>query len=149
MARPSQQKRVERPLAAPDPDEAAAVKRAAEALVSVCAPAANMNPEAIVFTVVSAWIIERTRLAAGRRLTETVAYDLGDARCRGVIEAALPSLGEALVDLPGDVAFFDLPKELVVNVILAGLYAAHDAAVSLNEANSFPFDDAIPFGGVS
>jgi hypothetical protein len=142
-ARPGQREKVKPPERAADPEEEAALARAVAVLRSL-APGAT-NPEAITIAVISSWIVERTRLSAGKRLTSNLAFDLGDSRTRGIVEAALPGIGAKLAHLPADKPFFKLEKGQVVDAFTAGIFGAHAAAVSLGELGQFPFDDVIPF----
>lgn len=142
-ARTGQREKVKPPERAADPEEEAALTRAVATLRSL-APGAS-NPEAVATAVISAWIIERTRLSSGKRLYSHLVFDLQDARTRGVVEAALPLIGERLAHLPADKPLFALSKAEVVDVITTGVFASHAAAVSLGELGAYPFDDVIPF----
>lgn len=130
-----------RPIAGPDADEVESLGVAAAELKMLC-PAVS-NAEAVASAVISKWIIERTRRTAGARLTETVAFDLGDAQTRGMLEAALPQIGAVLATLPADVPLFSLSKPQVVDVLTAGVQAWREAAVALGEAPGFPMDDGL------
>lgn len=132
---------------APNPDyqEEAALERAEQAIMRF-APG-TFSPRATAAVAISEWIIARTSMAASIRMNADLMFDLGDARMRGFIEAALPAIGGALAHLPADVPLFGLEKAQVVDVIMAGIRGAQEAAVSANESLGFPFDDVIPFGG--
>jgi hypothetical protein len=86
-------------------------------------------------------------MAASVRLNADLMFDLQDSRMRGFIEAALPAIGASVAHLPSDRPLFDLEKAQVVDVILAGILGAQEAALAANESLSFPFSDDIPFGG--
>lgn len=122
-------------MAPPDPEEAAAVARAAARLKELLpgCPA----PETVVYAVVSAWIVERVRLSVDRVLCGQVAYGLGDAHLRGSLEAALPRIGAELAHLPSDKPFFQLSKDQVVDVLAIGFKASVATGALLN--------DEIPF----
>lgn len=130
--------------AAPQPDyqEQRALERATEAL-NRCAP--GTDPRSVVAVVISEWIIARTSMAASIRMNAELLFDLGDARLRGFVEAALPAIGGALSHLPSDTPLFALSKEQIVDVVVAGILGAQEAAVSANESVGFPFDDEVPF----
>lgn len=143
-----------RPAYTPDPDEVEALGVAAAELKMLC-PAVS-NAEAVASAVIAKWIMTRARLAAGARLTETVAFDLGDARMRGFIEAALPQIGAALSSLPADMPLFGLSKPQILDVLCAGVQAWCEAVTAVGENPSFPMEvapfdvkrgDPIPFGG--
>lgn len=120
----------------PDPEEQAAVARAASTLREIAPGVAN--PEAVATAVISAWIIERVRLSCGR-ITGDIVFDLSDSHLRGSLEASLPKLGEALAHLPSDKPLFALSKDEVVDVFAAGCLAGRERGALLN--------DEIPFGG--
>lgn len=120
----------------PDPEEQAAVARAASTLREIAPGVAN--PEAVATAVISAWIIERVRLSCGR-ITGDIVFNLSDSHLRGSLEASLPKLGEALAHLPADKPLFSLSKEEVVDVFAAGCLAGRERGALLN--------DEIPFGG--
>lgn len=131
--------------AAPQPDyqEEAALDRAAKALDRF----GRGDSRSMAAVAISEWIIARTSMAASVRLTADLMFDLGDARLRGFVEAALPAIGGSLSGLPDDVPLFSLSKEQIVDVIVAGVLGAQEAAVSAQESLGFPFDDEVPFGG--
>lgn len=120
----------------PDPEEQAAVARAASTLREIAPGVAN--PEAVATAVISAWIIERVRLSCGR-ITGDIVFDLSDSHLRGSLEASLPKLGEALAHLPSDKPLFALSKDEVVDVFAAGCLAGRERGALLN--------DEFPFGG--
>lgn len=132
------------PKALPNPDEDAALSIAATELRALC-PSVH-NAEAVTSAVISKWIIERSKRASRVRLSETVAFDLGDARLRGFIEAALPQIGEALGGLDPTKPLFELSRDEVVGVFAAACIGASAAATAYGESQAFPFDDPIPFG---
>lgn len=135
MARAPAQKKGVSLVAPPDPEEAAAVTRAAARLKEMLPGCPS--PEAVVYAVVSAWIVERVKLSVGRILCGEIAYGLGDAHLRGSLEAALPRIGAELSHLPSDKAFFDLSKEQVIDVLAIGFKAGVETGALLN--------DEIPF----
>lgn len=135
MARSPSQKKGAVFASPPDPEEQAAVARAASTLREL---APNLpHPEAVATAVISAWIIERVRLAIGRVCGEHV-FDMGDSHLRGTIEASLPKLGEALAHLPPGKALFDLSKDEVVDVFAAGFLAGKERGALLNDEIPFP-----------
>lgn len=125
----------------PDYQENAALARA-EKVVARFAPGFPLSCAAVV---ISEWIVARTSMAASIRMNADLMFDLGDARLRGFVEAALPAIGGSLAGLPADVPLFELSREQVVDVIVAGILGAQEAAVAANESLGFPFDDEIPF----
>jgi hypothetical protein len=135
-----------KPAYTPDADEAEALAAAAVTLRSLTG---CQNPEAVASAVISRWIIERMKRCAGARLADTVVFDLGDAKLRGMIEAALPQIGGAIAEagVESDAAFFDLPRDQVLNVFVAACIGYREAAVAAGESRDFPFSDPIPFGG--
>jgi len=84
-------------------------------------------------------------MVASNRLNAELLFDLKDARLRGLIEAALPAIGATVAHLPGDVPFFELDKQQVIDLFMAGIVGAQEAAVAAHESLGFPFDDQIPF----
>lgn len=131
-----------RPVASPDPQEEAALQRAAEALLEF-RPGLS-DPKILAYVAISAWIVSRTAQSARIRFGE-LAFDLNDARLRGFIEGALPRIGEALAHIPADAPLFELTRDQVVDVFLAGIAATQEAAVAANESLGFPFCDEVPF----
>jgi len=119
----------------PDPEEMAAVHVAAAKLKEFFP--GHAAPEAVVYAVVSAWIVERVKLSIGRVLCGKIAYSLGDAHLRGSLEALLPQIAEQLSHLPGDKPFFELDKEQVLDVLAIGFHAGHHSGAF--------YDDEIPF----
>lgn len=131
----------------PDPEEEAALNRAAAALERF-GPGGDARSRAAV--VISEWIIARTSTAARRRGGEHLLFDLADARIRGFVEAALPSIGAAVAErIDAETPFFELDKEQVIDLFVAGIEGAREAAVLANEDLGFPFSDDIPFGEVA
>lgn len=133
--------------AAPQPDyqEQRALERARDALIKF--HPGLPQPESLAAVAISAWILSRTSQAASVRMNAELLFDLGDARLRGFVEAALPAIGGSLASIPPDVPLFDLEKAQIVDVIVAGILGAQEAAVSANESLGYPFSDEIPFGG--
>ncbi len=125
-----------------DYQEERALDRAADALAKFGAG----TPKTLAAVAISAWIVERAKLTASPRLTAERLFDLGNAKLRGYLEAALPHVGANLSHLPATVAFFDLEKDQVLDVMMAGIEAVKEAAVAANESLGWPFDDEIPFG---
>lgn len=107
------------------------------------------TPDSVAAVAISEWIIARTSMAASIRMNADLMFDLGDARLRGFVEAALPAIGGSLSGLPADVPLFALERAQVIDVIVAGILGAQEAAVSAAESLGYPFDDEIPFGGPS
>lgn len=132
------------PTTPPDYQEQAALDRAAQAVERF--PGAN-SARAIAGVAISEWIIARTSMAASVRLNADLLFDLGDARLRGFVEAALPHIAMALTAQGFDfnMPFGALEKSQVVDFITAGIVGAQEAAVAANESLGFPFDDEIPF----
>lgn len=149
-ARASKPATLPRPKAGGDVDEAAAIACAVEALR---AHADNRNATAVATAVISAWIVERTRLQTAGRLTEHVVFNLGEAHLTGMVTACLPQIGGTLAEAGFDFAksFGDLTKAEAVSLFLAGCVAYREAAIRKGESPGFPFDeafdDAVPFGG--
>lgn len=131
-----------RPLDAPDLDEVEALDAAAAEL-KLHAPAVR-DAQAVASAVISRWIIERMKRHTGKRLNENVVFNLNDAKLEGMIEAALPKIGEALAaqEFPFGKAFNDLTKEDAVSLFLAGCVAYRETAVAAGEAPDFPFEHA-------
>jgi len=126
----------------PDPEEEAALDRAAQAVARF---SPNLSaPRSLAAVAISEWIIARTSTAAARR-SQHLVFGLGDAQVRGFVEAALPAIGAALSHLPADVPFFELDKDQVIDLFMAGIEGAREAAVLTNESLGFPFDDEVPF----
>lgn len=150
MARPKMATVKGRPLAAPDQDEVESLDAAAAEL-KAHAPGVT-NAQAVASAVISRWIIERMKRHSGKRLNETVVFNLNDAKLEGMVEAALPKIGEALAaaEFPFDKSFNDLTKEDAVTLFLVGCVAHREVAVAAGEAPDFPFDtpfnDTVPFG---
>lgn len=119
----------------PDPDEATALAHAATAA---------RIPESTATACISAWISKRAQLSAGARLTENLAFDLRDAKLRGIVAAALPKIGAAL-NVPPGVAFFDLPRDAVIDLFCIAYQAVQDAEVAADER---PFESlkGMPIG---
>jgi hypothetical protein len=137
-------RRKEGPKAPPDRDyqEERALARAVEAAKRF-SPGIN---DAAIAVAISEWILSRTSMLASVRLNQKLLFDFKDARLRGFVEAALPSIGDSLGHLPPDVPFFELTPDQVIDVFVAGILGAQGAAVAANESLGFPFDDEIPFG---
>lgn len=134
---------VKPPPTPPDYQEERALDRAAKALEDFRPGIANARHLAQV--AISQWVLERHRLTAAPRMTAERVFDLGNARLRGYLEAALPHVGANLSHLPADKPFFELEKDQVLDVLVAGIEAAREAACAANESLSFPFDDEIPY----
>lgn len=135
---------VKPPPTPPDYQEERALERAAKALEDF--RPGIVSPKNLATVAISAWILERAKLTASPRLTAERLFDLGNAKLRGYLEAALPHVGANLSHLPATVAFFDLEKDQVLDVMMAGIEAVKEAAVAANESLGWPFDDEIPFG---
>jgi len=150
VARSAGAKQRGRQIAGPDADEVAAVQAVADALAGYGVPRAKATEVATV--AICTWIATRSRLHTGNRLTETVVFDLNDAKLRGMIEASLPHIADALAKagFPFGKSFNDLTKAEAVNLFTAGCVAYRDAAVAAGEDPEFPFEEAfndpIPFG---
>lgn len=121
-------------LPPPDPEEEAALVRAAATLRDIAPGLAD--PRAVASAVISSWIVERVRLSVGR-ITGQHAFTLGDAHLRGSLEAALPDIGAALGHLPPNQPLFGLTKEQVVDVFAVACQAGRHSGALLN--------DEIPF----
>lgn len=128
----------------PDYQEEAALDRAAQAVERF---PGTTSARAIASIAISEWIIARTSMAASVRLNADLLFDLGDARLRGFVEAALPHIAMALTAQGFDfnMPFGALEKSQVVDFITAGIVGAQEAAMAANESLGFPFDDEIPF----
>lgn len=120
-----------------DPEEEAALERAIQVLAEMM-PGIRQPLRPIVYSVISAWIIERVRLSLPRILCGKNVYGLGDSHLRGSLEASLGDIADALKHLPPDVPFFQLSKEQVVDVLAVGFHAGLD--------NGALLDDEVPFG---
>jgi hypothetical protein len=126
----------------PDPDEVAALAAAVEA---------TGMPERLVVEAISTWITTRARLCAGARLTENLAFDLGDAKLRGFVIAALPSIGGALVDclngqlrhIPTTEPIHAMERGDMTDFLVFSLQAVREAAVAAGESPNFSME--IPF----
>lgn len=133
-----------------DIDETEALEIAAATLKGL-APH-TPNPQAVAHAVISTWIIERMKRHTSGRITETCVFNLGDAHLVGMVEAALPKIGDALASggFPFSASFGDLTKQQAVMLFMAGVVAHREAAIAAGEAPGFPFDepfsDPIPFG---
>lgn len=121
-----------------DPDEVAALAAATACLTGLVKGVAD--PQAVTIAVISRWIIERAKAVSGRRLGE-VAFDLGDAKLRGVVEACLPAIAEKMGHIPPDKPLFELSKVEVVDVFVAAAQAISAAKLGYLEQP----DDQIPF----
>jgi hypothetical protein len=142
MAGASMKKR-EGPKAPPTPDyqEERALARAVSAMQKF-QPGANA---ALASVAIAEWIVARTAMAASNRLSSELLFDLKDSRMRGFLEAALPAIGGTLAHIPADKPLFELDVSQVVDVFMAGINGAIEAAVSANESLGFPFDDEVPY----
>lgn len=98
-----------------------------------------------VAVAISEWILARTALCAGPRVNAELLFDYKDARLRGFVEAALPAIGNTLSWLPADKPLFELSKDEVIGVLVAGIEGAREAAVAAGESLGFPFSDEVPF----
>lgn len=149
MAGRNQTKQKGRLIAGPDAGEVEALAFAVEVAKSY---GLRVNAETATAAIISAWITTRSRLHTSHRLTETVVFDLKDAKLEGMIEASLPKIGDALAAayFPFDKSFSDLTKMQAVTLFLAGCVAYREAAVAAGEDPEFPFEeafnDAVPFG---
>lgn len=106
------------------------------------------NPEAVTYAVISAWIIQRMKISAGKRIADTVVFDLNDAKIRGMVSAILPKIADELekAEFPFGKTFSELNREEALDLFHIGCIGYRDAAVAAGEAPDFPFSDAIPFG---
>jgi hypothetical protein len=119
-----------------DAEEEAALDRAVLVLAGLL-PGVTQPLRPIVYSVISAWIIERVKLSYPRVLSGQIAYGLGDSHLRGSLEAALPDIATALEHLPPDVPMFQLTKEQIVDVLAVGFQAGRETGALL--------DDDLPF----
>jgi hypothetical protein len=101
----------------------------------------TLMPEGLAATIISTWILERMRMTVEKR-TGKIVFDLGDTKLRGAFAALLPKLGKALAHLPADRPFWELDKDQVLDVFVAGFQAAREAGVGVFEMEA---DDEIPF----
>ena len=134
---------VKPPPTPPDYQEERALERAAKALEDFRPGIAS--PKNLAAVAISAWILERAKLTASPRLTAERLFDLGNAKLRGYLEAALPHIGATLAALPADVPFFALDKSQVIDIFMAAIEGVREAAMAAGESLSFPFDDEIPY----
>jgi hypothetical protein len=134
MARSASQRKGAVLASPPDPEEQAAVARAAGVLKELV-PGVS-NPEAVATSVISAWIIERVRLSTGR-ISGLHSFALGDSHLRGSLEGQLARAAEALSHLPPDKPFFELSRDQVVDVLAVGCILGRETGALLN--------DEIPF----
>jgi hypothetical protein len=127
--------------------EEAALDRAASGLQKFMT-GGGYTPRSLASVAISEWIIARaSMIASGRIGSQHLLFDLKDSRLRGYIEAALPSIAAALEHIDPEAPLFSLEKDAVVDVFLAGIAGAREAAVLVAEAPlTDNFDDAIPFG---
>lgn len=142
MPKPARKAQV-RYIAGPDADEEESLAIAAAKLKELSP--GTINAEAVAYSVISTWIMERCKRAAGQRLTETVVFDLSDAQMRGIVENALPNIGEALAHLSPTTPLFQMSKNAVVDVFCAGIGAWRATKVAMGENPSFPLEDPVPF----
>lgn len=129
--------------ALPDDQEDRALERAGKALADF----GTAPPRTLAAVAISEWICARTSMMASVRCNSELLFNLGDARLRGFVEAALPAIANSLGEVDLSRSLFDLGKDEIVGVFVAGILGAQEAAVAANESLNFPFDDAIPFGG--
>lgn len=133
----------ERTITPEDPQETKALNAVEKALrdfLPTCP-----TPRSLAAVAISAWIISRSKQAAGVRLNENVIFDFDNAKLKGFIEAALPHIGERLADVDLSQSLFDLTKDQIVQVFAAGCLETSRAAMAFGESEAFPFDDSIPF----
>lgn len=137
MARPIRKE--ERAAAPPSPDEEAALD-AAEAMA---ARFGVSQPRAVASAVISAWIVERTRLALGNIPVGDIAYDLNDSQARGRALRALPAIGDAISHLPADKPLFELDRDQILDVVVACHAVVEEKGAPKPKKTSL--DDEIPF----
>ena len=133
----------ERTIAPEDPQETKALNAVEKALrdfLPTCP-----TPRSLGAVAISAWIISRSKQAAGLRLNENVVWDFERSKLKGFIEAALGDIGENLADIPVDVPLFELSKDQIVEVFVAVCTHTSRAAMAIAEQSCFPFDDEVPF----
>lgn len=124
------------PFGAPhDEEELKALHAATEELMLK----KGQPPQVIAEAVITRWILERAVMVTAKR-TGPVAFDLKQAKLRGFFTALLPQLGTALAHLPADKPFWELDKEQVLDIFVAGFIASVEARTALLE-----LDDDIPF----
>lgn len=131
----------------PDADEVEALAVAAAELQAL-APGVR-DTSGVAAAVISVWITERMKRLTSGRLSDLVVFDLQEARLRGMIEAAMPQIGAAMAraGIPADVPFFQLSKRHALDALMCAVIGHREAAVAAGEWPTFPFDDALPFGG--
>lgn len=136
-------KKREGPKAPPTPDyqEEQALARAVSAMQRF-QPGATA---ALASVAISEWIVARTSMAASVRMNADLMFDLSNSRMRGFLEAALPAIGGTLAHIPADKPLFELDVAEVIDVFMAAIEGAREAAVSANESLGFPFSDEVPF----
>lgn len=147
MAGPRIQKQLDHAPTPSDQHEDKALDRAAVGLAKFMAGGGH-NSRSLAAVAISEWIIARTSLAvSGRVGAELLLFNLKDARLRGMVEAGLPSIAAALSHIDPSTPLFELEKEDVIDVFLAGIQAVNEAAVTLKETPfTSDFSDPIPFG---
>lgn len=128
----------------PDLDEEKALDRAAEALGKFMAAGAATH-RSLAAVAISEWIIARTKLCAAPNFNASLLFNLKDARLRGFVEASLPAVGNSVLHLPSDVAFFSLERDQVVDLGVAFIKGAEEARGSTLVSMGAPFNDEIPF----
>lgn len=141
-SRRGEQGKVQRTTAAPDPDEQAALDKAAEALRT-----SNGDARQAAERCITAWIMERSlRAAKARSSSEVAVRSLGEGHAMGVAEAALPAILAALPDsFPWEGSLMTLSKQDAATMFAAAYRAIGEQFVRMNEKPEFPFDDEIPF----
>lgn len=127
-----------------DLQEEEALERASSALKTFM-EGGGFTPRSLAAVAISEWIIARTRLCASEKFDARLMFDLKDARLRGYVETALPAIGKSVMHLPADIAFFELDKEAVIDLFVAGIKGAREAEGAAAEALGAPFDDSVPF----
>lgn len=128
-----------------DADEEEAVAAAAAVLQSF---ARVENPEAVAYSVITTWIIERVKRSAGRRIGESIVFDLDNAHIKGLVAGVLPKIADGLDDrdFPFGKTFSELSRDEAALLFSVGCIAYREAAVAAGEDPNFPFNDPIPFG---
>ena len=124
---------------AADLDEEQALAAAVKALKE------EANAEKAATAAISAWVVERAKIALKFNHPTVVAIHVPDIALRGLIEVALPHIGKALAEAktPPDKPFFELSKDEIVEALYAAFYTIKRVEFQGRFGSECPFDDPI------